>query len=184
MAVHWIIPLLFVVVGPDDVSPKPKYSTGRTHVRNEFVRTQTSTNLCSANSKGLFVAVDLHNGNTHLTLSIRRIAHGHHHPHRTQKPRPRPPPFRALMADLGSKSPVDVQIIDMMNLTGFAVTVSRWYMEAAQDVWRWRWTRTAPRGDLMACPMTTGRTQHSKEGDASQKAAFETSFAENVGSKD
>jgi len=90
--------------------------------------------------------------------------------------------FRALLAHLDKRS--DVQNIDMMNLTGFCRNcLSRWYMEAAQERGV-AMDKDSAREAIYGMPYDDWKAKHQTEADASQKAAFETSFAENVGSKD
>jgi len=89
--------------------------------------------------------------------------------------------FRTLLAHLDKRS--DVQNIDMMNLTGFCRNcLSRWYMEAAQqrgiDM-----SKDAAREAIYGMPYEDWKARHQTEATAEQQAAFETSFADNVGTK-
>ncbi|MBN2759218.1 MAG: DUF1244 domain-containing protein [Rhodobacteraceae bacterium] len=89
--------------------------------------------------------------------------------------------FRALLAHLDKRN--DVQNIDMMNLTGFCRNcLSRWYMEAAQERGI-DMGKDAAREAVYGMPYDVWKAQNQSEVDASQKAAFEKSFAENVGDK-
>ena len=89
--------------------------------------------------------------------------------------------FRTLLEHLTRRS--DVQNIDMMNLTGFCRNcLSRWYMEAANargiDM-----DKDAAREIIYGMPYEEWRAQFQREASPEQQAAFETSFAENVGPK-
>jgi uncharacterized protein len=89
--------------------------------------------------------------------------------------------FRALLAHLDKRN--DVQNIDMMNLTGFCRNcLSRWYMEAAQERGI-DMDKDAAREAVYGMPYDVWKAQNQTEADASQKAAFDKSFAENVGDK-
>ena len=88
--------------------------------------------------------------------------------------------FRRLLAHLMEARP-DVQNIDMMNLAGFCRNcLSRWYQEEANarglDL-----TKDGAREIIYGMPFEDWRALHQKEASAEQKAAFEVSFAENVG---
>jgi len=90
--------------------------------------------------------------------------------------------FRTLMDHLMHKRP-DVQNIDMMNLTGFCRNcLSRWYMEAAHargiDM-----DKDAAREIVYGMPYSEWRDKHQTEASPDKQAAFEKSFAENVGGK-
>ena len=91
--------------------------------------------------------------------------------------------FRRLRRHL-MEDRTDVQNIDLMNLAGFCRNcLSRWYQEAANE-------KGIEMGKEEAREifygMTTDEWKATYQNDASdaQKAAFETSFAQNVGSKD
>ena len=87
--------------------------------------------------------------------------------------------FRALLAHLDKRS--DVQNIDMMNLTGFCRNcLSRWYMEAAQERGL-EMSKDAAREAVYGMPYADWKAKHQSEANDAQKAAFATSFAENVG---
>jgi len=88
--------------------------------------------------------------------------------------------FRRMRQHLMQDRP-DVQNIDMMNLTGFCRNcLSRWYQEAAAE-------KGIEIGKLEAREMFYGMTMdewkanHQTEASGDQKAAFDKSFAENVG---
>lgn len=90
--------------------------------------------------------------------------------------------FRTLLAHLNKRS--DVQNIDMMNLTGFCRNcLSRWYMEAAQERGL-DMSKDAAREAVYGMPYENWKAKHQTEADDAQKAAFDKSFAENVGTKD
>ncbi|WP_121065547.1 DUF1244 domain-containing protein [Chachezhania antarctica] len=88
--------------------------------------------------------------------------------------------FRRLRQHLMEDRP-DVQNIDMMNLAGFCRNcLSRWYQEAAAE-------RGIEIGKNEAREMFYGMTmdewkaRHQTEATDTQKDAFKTAFAENVG---
>jgi len=88
--------------------------------------------------------------------------------------------FRRLLQHLMDARP-DVQNIDMMNLAGFCRNcLSRWYQEEANarglDL-----SKDGAREIVYGMPFEDWRAQHQTEASAEQKAAFEVSFAENVG---
>lgn len=86
--------------------------------------------------------------------------------------------FRALLSHLDRRH--DVQNIDMMNLTGFCRNcLSRWYMEAAQERGL-KMTKDAAREAIYGMPYDDWKAKHQSEASDAQKAAFVTSFAENV----
>ncbi|MGV6849141.1 MAG: DUF1244 domain-containing protein [Marinibacterium sp.] len=88
--------------------------------------------------------------------------------------------FRRLQKHL-MQDRTDVQNIDMMNLAGFCRNcLSRWYKEAALE-------RGLDMDDAQSreifygMPYSEWKATYQKEASAEQKAAFETSFADNVG---
>jgi hypothetical protein len=88
--------------------------------------------------------------------------------------------FRRLQQHL-MQDRVDVQNIDMMNLTGFCRNcLSRWYQEAAN-------ARGIEMGKQEARELFYGMTMedwkanHQTEAKPEQQDAFQTAFAENVG---
>ena len=90
--------------------------------------------------------------------------------------------FRTLREHLMEKRP-DVQNIDMMTLAGFCRNcLSRWYQEAANargiDM-----TKEEGREAFYGMPYADWKTSHQTDASESQKKAFETAFAENVGSE-
>jgi len=88
--------------------------------------------------------------------------------------------FRTLRAHLMEKR-TDVQNIDMMNLAGFCRNcLSRWYQEAAQGRGI-EMTKEEAREIFYGMPYATWKEKYQTEADDTQKAAFETAFAENVG---
>ncbi len=90
--------------------------------------------------------------------------------------------FRTLLEHLNKRS--DVQNIDMMNLTGFCRNcLSRWYQEAA-NARGIEMDKDAAREIVYGMPYDDWKAQHQSEASAEQQAAFEQSFAENVGKKD
>ena len=89
--------------------------------------------------------------------------------------------FRALLAHLDKRS--DVQNIDMMNLTGFCRNcLSRWYQEAA-EARGIAMDKDAAREAIYGMPYEQWREKYQREVDDATKAAFEKSFAENVGTQ-
>ncbi len=88
--------------------------------------------------------------------------------------------FRRLREHLMEKR-TDVQNIDMMNLAGFCRNcLSRWYQEAANDRGI-EMSKDEGREAFNGKPYTEWREKKQTEASAAQKAAFEVSFAENVG---
>lgn len=88
--------------------------------------------------------------------------------------------FRRLLQHLMQDRP-DAQNIDMMNLAGFCRNcISRWYQEAAaaEGV---KMDKAGAREIVYGMPYDDWRAQHQREASAEQLAAFEKSFAENVG---
>ncbi len=89
--------------------------------------------------------------------------------------------FRTLLEHLNRRT--DVQNIDMMNLTGFCRNcLSRWYQEAA-NARGIEMDKHAAREIIYGMPYDAWKAKHQTEASAEQQAAFETSFAENVGRK-
>ncbi|MDD7971504.1 DUF1244 domain-containing protein [Roseinatronobacter alkalisoli] len=89
--------------------------------------------------------------------------------------------FRALLAHLDKRS--DVQNIDMMNLAGFCRNcLSRWYQEAANarglDM-----DKDTAREAIYGMPYSEWQAKYQTEANADKQAAFQKSFAENVGHK-
>ncbi len=91
--------------------------------------------------------------------------------------------FRRLQKHL-MEDRLDVQNIDLMNLAGFCRNcLSRWYKEAALD-------RGIEMDDAQAretfygMPYSEWKAQHQTPAGSDKQAAFEKSFAENVGPKD
>lgn len=90
--------------------------------------------------------------------------------------------FRTLLEHLNRRT--DVQNIDMMNLTGFCRNcLSRWYQEAA-NARGIEMDKDAAREIIYGMPYDAWKSKHQTEASAEQQAAFETSFAENVGRKE
>lgn len=88
--------------------------------------------------------------------------------------------FRRLRAHLLEDRP-DAQNIDMMNLAGFCRNcLSRWYGEAAAERGH-EMTKEQARAVFYGMPYEDWRVAHQTEATGEQKAAFEKSFAENVG---
>lgn len=88
--------------------------------------------------------------------------------------------FRRLLAHLMQDRP-EVQNIDMMNLAGFCRNcLSRWYQEeaAARGV---DMGKEDARRVIYGMSYEDWKTSHQTEASDSQKAAFATAFAENVG---
>lgn len=89
--------------------------------------------------------------------------------------------FRALLDHLRRRT--DVQNIDMMNLAGFCRNcLSRWYMEAAQERGI-EMDKEVAREVIYGMPYEDWRAAHQTEASPEKQAAFDTSFAENVGHK-
>ncbi len=88
--------------------------------------------------------------------------------------------FRRLREHLMEKR-TDVQNIDMMNLAGFCRNcLSRWYQEAANERGI-EMSKDEGREAFYGMPYGEWRDKYQTEASAEQKAAFEVSFAENVG---
>ena len=88
--------------------------------------------------------------------------------------------FRRLREHLMEKR-TDVQNIDMMNLAGFCRNcLSRWYQEAANERGI-EMSKDEGREAFYGMPYGEWRDTYQTEASAEQKAAFEVSFAENVG---
>jgi hypothetical protein len=88
--------------------------------------------------------------------------------------------FRRLRQHLIEERP-DAQNIDLMNLAGFCRNcLSRWYGEAAAERGH-DMTKEEAREAFYGMPMSEWKARHQTEASPEQKAAFETSFAENVG---
>lgn len=88
--------------------------------------------------------------------------------------------FRRLRAHLLEDRP-DAQNIDMMNLAGFCRNcLSRWYGEAAEERGV-TMTKDEARTAFYGMPFDDWRAKHQDEATEAQRAAFATSFAENVG---
>lgn len=88
--------------------------------------------------------------------------------------------FRRLRQHLLEDRP-DAQNIDMMNLAGFCRNcLSRWYGEAAADHGI-EMSKERAREAFYGMPFTEWKARHQSEATPEQQAAFETSFAQNVG---
>lgn len=88
--------------------------------------------------------------------------------------------FRTLRAHLMEKRP-EVQNIDLMNLAGFCRNcLSRWYQEAAIERGI-EMSMEEAREIFYGMPYADWKAQQQTEASADQRAAFRTSFAENVG---
>ena len=88
--------------------------------------------------------------------------------------------FRRLRHHLLEERP-EVQNIDMMTLAGFCRNcLSRWAGEAAAERGI-DWTKAEAREWFYGEPYDEWREKHQTETSDSQKAAFETAFAKNVG---
>ena len=91
--------------------------------------------------------------------------------------------FRALMHHLLVKRP-DVQNIDLMNLGGFCRNcLSRWYGEAAAAEGI-TLDKEAAREIVYGMPYEDWRAQNQRAATSEQLAAFDISFAENVGPRE
>ena len=91
--------------------------------------------------------------------------------------------FRALRAHLLEARP-EVQNIDLMNLAGFCRNcLSRWMQEAAADRGI-SMTKEEGRELFYGMPYAEWMARHQTEATPEQKAAFETAFAENVGTRE
>lgn len=88
--------------------------------------------------------------------------------------------FRTLQAHLMEKR-VDVQNIDMMNLTGFCRNcLSRWYQEAAVERGI-EMTKDQGREAFYGMPYDDWKSQNQTEASAQKQAEFKIAFAQNVG---
>ena len=87
--------------------------------------------------------------------------------------------FRRLQKHL-MEDRLDVQNIDLMNLAGFCRNcLSRWYKEAALEKGI-EMDDAQARETFYGMPYAEWKARHQTEASAEQKAAFGTSFAENV----
>ncbi|MFD1160402.1 DUF1244 domain-containing protein [Roseovarius aestuarii] len=90
--------------------------------------------------------------------------------------------FRMLREHLMEKR-TDVQNIDMMNLAGFCRNcLSRWYQEAA-NARGIEMDKTEAREIFYGMTMDEWKAKYQTDADPDKQAAFEKSFAENVGPK-
>ncbi len=90
--------------------------------------------------------------------------------------------FRRLRRHLMEDRP-DVQNIDLMNLAGFCRNcLSRWYQEAAAERGI-EMGKEEAREVFYGMPYADWKARNQTEADAETQAAFEKSFAENVGDK-
>jgi hypothetical protein len=90
--------------------------------------------------------------------------------------------FRALREHLLDKRP-EVQNIDLMNLAGFCRNcLSRWMQEAAAERGI-EMSKDAARELYYGMPYPEWVAQNQSPADATQKAAFDKAFAENVGKR-
>ena len=88
--------------------------------------------------------------------------------------------FRRLRKHLLEDRP-DAQNIDLMNLAGFCRNcLSRWYGEAAAEQGV-EMDKDAAREAFYGMSYSEWQARHQAEATAEQKAAFDTSFRENVG---
>ena len=88
--------------------------------------------------------------------------------------------FRRLQKHL-MQDRTDVQNIDLMNLAGFCRNcLSRWYQEAAAEKGL-EMSKDEARELFYGMTMSEWKANYQTEASDSQKKAFETSFAENVG---
>jgi len=91
--------------------------------------------------------------------------------------------YRRLLQHLMHDRP-DAQNIDMMNLAGFCRNcLSRWYQEAAQAEGV-TLDKAGAREIVYGMPYEDWQAQNQREATPEQQAAFEKSFAENVGKRD
>ncbi|MWD28637.1 DUF1244 domain-containing protein [Aquicoccus sp. SCR17] len=91
--------------------------------------------------------------------------------------------FRRLRRHLMEERP-DVQNIDLMNLAGFCRNcLSRWYQEEANSRGI-EMTKDEGREVFYGMPFAEWKAQHQTEAGPDKQAAFEKSFAENVGKRD
>ncbi|WP_371037990.1 DUF1244 domain-containing protein [Rhodosalinus sp. FB01] len=90
--------------------------------------------------------------------------------------------FRRLRRHLMEDRP-DVQNIDLMNLAGFCRNcLSRWYQEAAAERGIEMGKEEAREG-FYGMPYADWKARNQTEADAETQAAFEKSFAANVGDR-
>ncbi len=90
--------------------------------------------------------------------------------------------FRRLRKHL-MEDRTDVQNIDMMNQSGFCRNcLSRWYQEAANERGI-EMGKDEAREIFYGMTMDEWKANYQTEASDAQKAAFEVSFAENVGKK-
>ena len=88
--------------------------------------------------------------------------------------------FHTLRDHLMEKRP-DVQNIDLMNLTGFCRNcLSRWYQEAANEKGI-EMSKEEVREIYYGMPYDQWKNSNQTQASPEQQAAFEKSFAENVG---
>ena len=91
--------------------------------------------------------------------------------------------FRRLVRHLMQDRP-DAQNIDLMNLAGFCRNcLSRWYQEAA-DAEGVTLDKAGAREVVYGMPYADWQAQYQHEATPEQQAAFEKSFAGNVGKRD
>lgn len=91
--------------------------------------------------------------------------------------------FRRLREHLIEKRP-DAQNIDLMNLAGFCRNcLSGWYADAAAERGH-EVTKEEARAAFYGMPMSEWKARYQTEASPETQAAFETSFAENVGKAD
>ncbi|MBI6629764.1 DUF1244 domain-containing protein [Pontibaca salina] len=91
--------------------------------------------------------------------------------------------FRRLQQHL-MQDRVDVQNIDMMNLTGFCRNcLSRWYQEAANERGI-EMSKDESREIFYGMPFDEWRAKYQTEASAEQQAEFKVAFEQNVGKAD
>ena len=91
--------------------------------------------------------------------------------------------FRTLREHLMEKR-TDVQNIDMMNLAGFCRNcLSRWYQEAANERGI-EMDKATAREIFYGMTMDEWKANYQTDASPEKQAAFEKSFAENVGKQD
>jgi hypothetical protein len=91
--------------------------------------------------------------------------------------------FRRLREHLIETRP-DAQNIDLMNLAGFCRNcLARWYADAAAERGH-EMGKDEAREAFYGMPLAEWKARHQTEASPEQQAAFETSFAENVGKAD
>ena len=87
--------------------------------------------------------------------------------------------FRRLLHHLMQDRP-EVQNIDMMNLAGFCRNcLSRWYQEAAAEQGL-TLDKDAAREIIYGMPFADWVALHQTQADATQRAAFDVAFKQNV----